>query len=81
MANKPGIGSDVKCPFFITGHKDRSIICESPVESAERVRLFFYSDSRRASHLLWHCNEIDGGGCPIYAANKAKYERSKAADE
>lgn len=73
MSNKPGIGSAVQCPFY-KGLRSRSIICEAVIGSAESTSTFFKTESRRAAHILWHCNERDGAGCPVYAALMEKYD-------
>ena len=65
--------SYVQCPFFMT-LRAGSIVCESPLEHAKNTVTSFGSQERRMLHLLRHCNEIDGGGCPLYRAVMAKYE-------
>ena len=76
MGNKVGIQSQVQCPFF-RALRYRSIVCESIVRSGESCCTYFTTESRRASHVIWHCNEIDGAGCPVYDAVMRKYEEKK----
>lgn len=73
MSNKPGLGSDIKCPFF-AGFIERRILCESPVDGADQLSLHFSTLSKRYSHILWYCNQIDGAGCPVHEMLKKKYE-------
>lgn len=72
MANAPGLESGIRCPFF-RDTKSMSIVCEAPIAGATSVTITFPSISRRASHILWRCNEPDGGGCPVYQAIMRKY--------
>ena len=86
MNRKPGLQTDIKCPFFRAfGGGDtkagtaiqmapRKIICESPVPTAHSTSIYFDTRSMWYSHVLWCCNQEDGGGCPIYRANMEKYE-------
>ena len=73
MSNAPGIQSDIQCPFF-RSLGAMSISCESPVSGAKCSVVTFNTIAKRTSHVLWHCNEPDGAGCPMYAAVMAKYK-------
>ena len=76
MANAPGLESGIMCPFF-RDTKTMSIVCEAPIPGATSITITFPSCSRRASHILWRCNEIDGGGCQIYQAIMEKYKEDR----
>ena len=80
MSNGRGIAADIKCPFFRSLGTSRPepvklIVCASPVSGAASVSLRFESLSRRYSYVLWHCNEIDGAGCPLYRVIMEEVER------
>lgn len=73
MANKPGAGSDIQCPFYVALAGKYRIVCESPEPGAGTVSLHFDMLTRRQAHVIWHCNEMDGGGCRVYEAIMSKY--------
>lgn len=75
-----GVQTEIRCPFF-RAIGDRSIICESPVPTARSTSTLFKTQARKMAHILWCCNELDGGGCPIYAAVMEKYSEKKGTQE
>lgn len=72
MSGRQGIIAEVQCPFF-RALRSRTIVCESLIKGAETSCTFFATESKKAAHLIWHCNEKDGAGCPVYAALMGKY--------
>ena len=74
MPKSSGIIAEIQCPFYVAIIA-RKIVCESIVPGAESVNTKFTINARAMSHVIWHCREKDGAGCPVYEALMRKYDK------